>query len=427
MNFDARTAKALAPGQYIITDYPGLRLTASATVRTWIYRYKSPVDGRMRQTAMGRWPAMSFPAAIVAWEQLKNHRDQGGDPALESKNDRISKRETIEQQRIAEVESSYTVRILCNDYLQGHVKRHRAQKGATEIERMFNTMLGDVGDFPATAITRSIAFDLIQGYAAKSPVQAGKLRAEMGAAWDYALDSGRLPESAPNWWRLILRGKIKSKGKTVGGKNIGTVKRVLSDDETGELIAWLPNFAGILPDVLTLYLWTGTRGCEICEMTGAEVKDENGLLWWTIPKAKTKNARHENATDQRVPLFGRALSVVKRRKKLYGDGYLFPSRNERGCAKQKYVTEQVFWRQPYCAIRPDYQRAMLTVTHWAPHDLRRTARTMLARSGCPDAVAETILGHMLPGVSGVYNRHKYDDEKQVWLKRLSDHLEGLVV
>jgi hypothetical protein len=69
MNFDARTAKALTPGQHInITDYPGLRLAASVKVRTWIYRYKSPVDRRMRQTAIGHWPAMSFPAAIVAWE-----------------------------------------------------------------------------------------------------------------------------------------------------------------------------------------------------------------------------------------------------------------------------------------------------------------------------------------------------------------------
>ncbi|MDD1611791.1 MAG: Arm DNA-binding domain-containing protein, partial [Methylococcaceae bacterium] len=76
MKFDARTAKSLEPGQHItFPGYPGLRLSASATVRTWIYRYKSPVDGRMRQIAIGRWPTLSFPAAIVAWESLKNQRD----------------------------------------------------------------------------------------------------------------------------------------------------------------------------------------------------------------------------------------------------------------------------------------------------------------------------------------------------------------
>lgn len=270
-----------------------------------------------------------------------------------------------------------------------------------------------------------MAFDLIQKYAAILPVQAGKLRCELGAAWDYAMDTGRLPEAAVNWWRLILRGKIRSKGKAIEGKNIGVVKRVLTEDEIGELIAWLPNFAPIITDVLTLYLWTGTRGSEIVGMSGSEISEEGGQVWWTIPKIRTKNARHETATDQRVPLFGRGLTVVLRRKKLYGDGFLFPSRHKVGHIEQKYVTEQVFYRQPYSQIRPEQVRPRLTVTHWAPHDLRRTSRTLLAKLGCPDAVGETILGHMLPGVVGTYNRHQYDDEKRLWLFNLSEHLESL--
>lgn len=60
MSFNARRAKALQPGEHIIVDHaPGLRLVATATRRTWTYRYKSPVDGGMRQIAMGQWPEMS--------------------------------------------------------------------------------------------------------------------------------------------------------------------------------------------------------------------------------------------------------------------------------------------------------------------------------------------------------------------------------
>lgn len=379
----------------------------------------------MRQTAIGRWPSMSFPAAIVSWEQLKADRDRGIDSALKAKEQRKNKLDEAEQKRIVKAENAYTVRKLCDDFIEGYARLHRAPKGAAEIERMFNTMLGSVGDLPAATLTRSVAFDLIQSYVATAPVQASRLRCDLGAAWDWAMDAGRLPETAVNWWRLILRGKIRSKGKTIAGQNIGTAKRVLSDEETGELIAWLPSFAGVIPDVLTLYLWTGTRGAEICAMKGSEVKDENGQLWWTIPKAKTKNARHQNASDQRVALFGRALSVVKRRKNLYGDDFLFQKRDG-GHVKQKFITEQVFWRQPYCSFRPEYRRPMLTVTHWAPHDLRRTSRTILAKIGCPDAVGETILGHMLHGVEGIYNQHKYDNEKAVWLEKLSDYLESLV-
>jgi hypothetical protein len=97
-------------------------------------------------------------------------------------------------------------------------------------------MLGDIADLPATSITRAMAFNLIQKHAATLPVQAGKLRCELGVAWDYAMDAGKLPEEAANWWRLILRGKIRSKGKTIAGEKIGTVKRVLTEDQIGELI-----------------------------------------------------------------------------------------------------------------------------------------------------------------------------------------------
>jgi hypothetical protein len=45
--------------------------------------------------------------------------------------------------------------------------------------------------------------------------------------------------------------------------------------------------------------------------------------------------------------------------------------------------------------------------------------------GCPAEVAESVLGHMLPGVVGVYNRHGYDEERLDWLTRLDARLEEL--
>ena len=379
----------------------------------------------MRQVSLGHWPALSFPAAIVAWESARARRDAGGDPALERK---LSRNEELAKSLARDVERAnvYTVRQLCDDYLDGHIDRNRAKKGAADIRRMFETLLGDFAEYAVTDITRSMAFDLINQYAGKSPVRASRLRSELGAAWDFALDAGKIPESAANWWRLILRGKIRSKGKQVDGKKIGVKKRVLSDDELAELIPWLPNFSLSVSDVLTIYLWTGTRGAEIVAMAGRDVWQENGQWWWTIPKEKTKNARHVNAVDQRVPLFGRALDVVKRRIKTYGDGFLFPGRAGSGHIDQKNVQWHVYSLQPYSKIKLTAKRPRLPVSHWAPHDLRRTVRTLLAKIGCPDAVGESVLGHMLPGVVGTYNRHQYDDEKTVWLGKLSDYLDGLV-
>lgn len=422
MHFDARAAKLLLPKEHITIDgYPGLRLEASASKRTWTYRYKSPVDARMRQIRLGHWPGMSLPAAIVAWEAVRAQRDSGKAPSLEARLVRVAEQESV---RAGSKSSIRTVSDVCGYYYEGHIKRNRNSKGQAEIKRTFDTMLGSAGDLMAAEITRSEAFDLINGYS-HIPVQASILRRELGAAWDYCLDAGKLPESAPNWWRLILRGKLKSKGKVVRGKQRGVVKRVLSPDEAGELIRWLPNFSKLVNDVLTMYLWTAVRGAEIVRIEGGEVVKESTGLWWTIPKHKTKNSRRDDATDHRVPLFGRAAEIVLRRKDLYGDGYLFPSRGAAGHVEQKVLGVAVWNHQPDCESRPEYIRPRLPVVSWAPHDLRRTSRTFLAAMGCPRDVAEVIIGHMLDGDEGTYNRHSYDKERQIWLKALDDHLEGL--
>lgn len=430
MTFDARTIKLLPAGQHLTSpDFPGLRLESTSNYKTWTYRYKSPVSGLMKQVKIGRWPAMSSHAAISEWEKLRALRDGGADPGQKAREERAADRQAIANAAAAKAVAAYTVGTLCTDYYEGYIRLSRAKKGADEVRRMFDTMLGEMATMPAAEVTRAQAFNLIQGFAGDTPVQAQKLRSELGAAWDYAIDAGRLPENTPNWWRQILRGKIKSKGKKIAGENVGTGKRVLSPGELGTLIRWLPNFTALVEDAVVLYLWTGTRGAEIVAMEGKEVRrEEDGIWWWVIPKAKTKNARHDGATDLRVPLFGRALNVVMRRKERFGDGFLFPTKTRDGKhthTEQKAISVAVYYHQPYSTTRPEVERPRLPVTHWAPHDLRRSARTLLASMGCHREVGESVLGHMLPGVEGIYNLHQYDAERVEWLGRLSNRLDEL--
>lgn len=417
--FDARSAKLLPAGEHlIVADCPGLRLVSTATRKTWTYRYKSPIDGNMRQIKIGQWPALSLAAATIHWEALRAQRDSGQDPAQ-------AKRDTRVQLVTAAKTKFYTVRQLCNEYLDGHVDMHRQPKGAKEMRRMLNAHLDSIADKPASSITRSDAFDLLESLT-HIPVIAQTLRGELGAAWDYALDAGRLPDNTPNWWRLVMRGRLRSKGKTRGGEHIGTAKRVLSGVEVGVLLRWLPNLSPLMSDALTLYLWTGTRGAEIVSMESNEFTQESDGWWWTIPKHKTKNARYEDATDLRVPLVGRSLEIVQRRLKL-GSPWMFPAKTASGHSIQTIIGSQVANHMPYRSAHVHSGPPNLPVTHWTPHDLRRTTRTMLAAMGCPDPVAEAILGHMQPGIKGTYNLHGYDKERRHWITLLDAHLEALAL
>jgi integrase len=415
--FDARAAKALNVGEHVTVDEaPGLRLIATKTRRTWVYRYKSPLDGRMRRVRLGHWPAMGLHAALVAWHRLKEERDGGADPAAD-------KRERRSQAAAEAWIDLYTVRRVCDDFLQSYAGAVAAKTFA-EAKRLLTIEIDQLADRPAANITRADAFDLIHGKRHK-PVVAASLRRLLGAAWDQGLDAGRLAPTVPNWWRLILLGKLPSKGKVIAGKHQGERKHALSEAELSQLLHWLPNFSRDVEDGLTLYLWTCCRGSEIVAMAREEIGEEPDGLWWTVPRAKLKMRRNPLTTDLRVPLVGRAEAIVRRRMDAVAGGWLFPSRGRSGHIEQKVFGVAVWTHLQRCALRPEWVRPRLPIDDFAPHDLRRTGRTLLAALGCPDAVAEAILGHIPPGIVGTYNRHPYEAERRQWLPVLAARLEVL--
>lgn len=415
MFFDARAAKQLQAGEHIVVEgCPGLRLEASTAGRAWIYRYKSPVDGRMRQVKIGQWPALAVAAAATQWQALKDQRDAGADPSLEKKQQRQTARAGV-----------YTVRKMVDDYYNGHLSVNRKSNGAAAVYARLTNAIAPLAGVAASALTRSQAFDLLASLT-ETPVAAKSVRNEMGAATSLALDAGKIPEDTPNWWRQIMAGKLRSKGAMRDGKRKGTGKRVLSDVEVAQLVVEdFPGFPEKVRDVLTLYLWTAARGGELVQMHTDHITAEPDGLWWTCPKEWFKNARLEEAFDLRVPLVGRAKEVVERRMK-DRTGYLFAAESATGFTSQATIQSQVHFRQPYSNSRPEVNRKRLVVTHWSPHDLRRTTRTRLAGMGCPMEIGEAILGHVLPGVKGIYNLHAYDAERRLWLGKWADRLESIV-
>ncbi|WP_031359285.1 tyrosine-type recombinase/integrase [Caballeronia sordidicola] len=415
MKFDKRKIAQLAAGSNESIDgFPGLRIAVTKTKRTWFYRYR--VDKALKQVKLGEWPAMDYAAAISAWKTARTARENGIDAAAEKK----AKRQPAKAEVSAPV--VYSVRKLCTDYL-GKLERTRTPLSLAAVTAMFRRSIEPIANREPHTITRAEANDLIEGLADR-PAIAAKLKANLGAAWENAINSGRLPDTTPNHWRAVFRGHgaLRSTGHVRGGEKT-TERRVLDDAEVASIFAWLPNTTDLLSDVLTLALFTGARSGEIVQIEGKEVRREgDGVLWLTMKKSKTKNRNRPSATDLRVPLIGRAAAIVERLKLARGEGYLFPSVRRAGHIAQNSVGEELAKRMKYHARRINDG---LTVSGWALHDCRRTARTMLAKLGCPHEIGEAILSHVLAGVAGAYNRHSYDEERVQWLTALSDKWESL--
>lgn len=411
MYFDPRAAKLLkAGGHMLVQGCDGLRLVASESRKTWTYRYR--VGKLMKQIRLGHWPVMSVSEAVASWQAASDGRASGVDPR--------------KAKQAAKPVAVYSVADLVQDHITGHLLTSRKDAGAKAASRLLGRMLDDWPDIaksPAESITRAQVFAIVDALKG-TPSNAQKTRSLCGAAWSQAHDAGKLPDSAPNWWREVLRGKIKSKGKIVGGVHEGRKHRVLSIDEVRQLLVWLPNMHQLGQDMTILYLWTCTRGSEIVSMRPEHIRQEGAVTWWTIPLHLTKNAHRDGASDLRVPLIGRALEVVKTRLANVGKtGFLFED-----LKGQQY--RQAFYSSYINSLQPGSAKVkarsgdglVIPVSGWTPHDLRRTGRTNLAALGCQQDVAEAILGHMPAGIVGVYNRHNFDLERVEWLGRLDGWL-----
>ncbi len=157
-----------------------------------------------------------------------------------------------------------------------------------------------------------------------------------------------------------------------------------------------------------LCLLTAQRRGEILHMAWAEVDLDTALR--TIPADKTKNKR-----PHRVYLAPQALALVRalRAAAPAGSTYAFPGQR---LGTPKYKPQE--WI--------DEVRARTGVDP-RPHDMRRTAATLMARNGIRDEIISRVLNHKLPGETNrVYNQYSYDKEKRAGLTKLDSIIRRIV-
>ncbi|MEO5363697.1 MAG: tyrosine-type recombinase/integrase [Magnetococcus sp. DMHC-8] len=66
------------------------------------------------------------------------------------------------------------------------------------------------------------------------------------------------------------------------------------------------------------------------------------------------------------------------------------------------------------------------IGQFTPHDLRRTAASLMTGMGIPRLVVSKLLNHVESGITAVYDRHSYDAEKRVALDAWGRKLESIV-
>src|SRR5262249_40065116 len=122
-----------------------------------------------------------------------------------------------------------------------------------------------------------------------------------------------------------------------------------------------------------------------------------------------------------------ALAVVAAQPKYDDCDYVFPSRSKTpysGFSKSKAKLDKAV----FAAMKNRAKKGAKVepTPNWTLHDLRRTAKTLMTRAGVRPDISERVLGHVIAGVEGTYDRHSYENEKREALEKLAAMIERVL-
>jgi len=275
------------------------------------------------------------------------------------------------------------------DIAENWMKRHVRAKGLRtepEISRILNKYVYPIlGDRDFEGIRRSDVTKLLDLVEDESgPRQADIVLATLSSImrWHASRSDDYVPPIVPGMRRHDPHASKRA--------------RILDDDEIRELWA-AADQGGPFGGFLKLLLLTGQRRQKVVAMRWQDLTIDGT---WDIP-----TEAREKGNGGALVLPEVAQDIIRSQKRIVNNPYIFAGRGDNHFSGYGLLKRGI---DKKAQIEP-----------WVIHDLRRTSRSLMARAGVRRDVAERVLGHVLPGVEGVYDRHEYRDEKADALAKLA--------
>ena len=190
-------------------------------------------------------------------------------------------------------------------------------------------------------------------------------------------------------------------------------ERVLSDAEMKDLFENLQKFNPVISAAIRLMLLTAKRKGEVVRAEWKHIDFQKRL--WHIPAKNSKNKR-----DSIIPLNDMAFSVLHELKKLAGDCvYICPPVGKKAAKHLGDTSIDQFMRLHLADLGLQGRAT--------PHDLRRTANTIMAKCKVLPDIRRKILNHVDKSVeSEHYDQHDYLSEMRVATDRLGHYVQKIV-
>ncbi|KRE13473.1 hypothetical protein ASE63_18545 [Bosea sp. Root381] len=377
---EVRGLKA-GPGQRLViydAKARGLCLRVSPTTKSWSFIYRPKGETRQKRYTIGDYPAWALADARDKALALRRRVQDGGDPVLEAK----VRRDALTFEKLVE------------RYMSNHGTKIRS---AREYQQLLDKdVLPTLRDRRVDEITRPEVGVLLDDVAKRAPIVANRVMSVMSSVFSWAVSEGLAKDNPVRG--LKKRGTEKAK------------ERHLDDEEIRALWAGLNETAPRYADLVRLVLLLGARPGEVAGMSREEIDLDKAL--WRIPAERVKTkAAHV------LPLVGEALAIVSRLCEGKRSGHIFST--TKGNAPTSQDLAKAFERTRSVLKGPA-----------TPHDLRRTAATIMSRLEIDRLTIAYVLNHgstIKATVTGsTYDRHDFLPQKKRALEALDQCIAAVL-
>lgn len=391
-----------------------LRLSPSET-KTFIFQYR--FDGKARRVVLDQWEEGIYgledarEAVRAARLELSRAKRAGtGDPLRRQYSSQ--KKGNTAGQLVPDVLEAY---FRSTPFLD---KRESTQSGYRRaLTRHFKDK------FPkrlVTSIRTEDISEVLDEIGPDNPVMQNRAYAIIRVFWSWA--SAMYPIGMNVDFNALRRDYVTSEEER---------ERYLSDDELRRIWkacedpdTWKSKDDGIecnkvFGKFIQFVICTGQRNTETRMMLPKHVSSisysrnsdgkELKAKTWTIPSGTTKGA-----VINVVPLNELAQGILSDLPKTKEYQWFTRGDGDKPLG--------INFKKPIAAIN----KAAEIEEPWSLHDLRRTVRTNLPRCGCPDHVAELIIGHRKNKLARTYDRYAYLEEKAAAMDGWGQLLQRIV-
>lgn len=376
---------------YKLADRDGLYVTV-LTTGTISFRYNYRINGRQETIVLGKYGVggITLAEARERLHEAKKGLASGKSP---------SRQKARDKQKIKEMDSF-------GEWAERWIKDHQMAESTRDMRRSVyeRDLKARFGRLKMTEVThddlRSLCDEIVERGAPATAVHAREI---VHMVFRYAMERGHRYENPAELVRPSSIARFQPKD------------RALSQDEIRILYQYLERVS-TSPTIrlaVKLLLLTMLRKSELIEATWEEVNFTDAV--WTIPAQRMKRRNPHN-----VYLSRQALDIFVALKTCAGGSrYVLPSRYDPDIHMSKATLNQVTSLAFKLA-----QKEGKALAKFGPHDLRRTASTLLHEAGYNTDWIEKCLAHEQKGVRAVYNKAEYSEQRRAMMQDWANMIDG---